>query len=99
MNIINLENMCSQLRKKLEQPDGIYHIVWKALQVDPELSAKVQSRQLHIFRNQKKILILAGKAQPKMLADDSLCFLLNTTSTSYTSSETWTKPNSKTTGL
>jgi hypothetical protein len=32
------------------------------MQEDPELTAVVRSRQLHIYRNGKKVLILAGKA-------------------------------------
>ena len=36
------------------------------MQEDEGLTAVVRSRQLHIYRNGKKILILAGKAQPKM---------------------------------
>ncbi len=31
------------------------------MQDDPELTAVVRSRQLHIYRNGKKILVLAGK--------------------------------------
>ena len=37
------------------------------MQEDEELTAVVRSRQLHIYRNGKKILVLAGKAQPKIL--------------------------------
>ena len=35
------------------------------MQEDPELTAVVRSRQLHIYRNGKKVLILAGKAAPR----------------------------------
>ena len=39
---------------------------------DETLTAVVRSRQLHIYRNGKKILILAGKAQPKLMREDKL---------------------------
>ena len=39
---------------------------------DENLTAVVRSRQLHIYRNGKKILILAGKAQPKIMREDKL---------------------------
>ena len=39
---------------------------------DETLTAVVRSRQLHIYRNGKKILILAGKAQPKIIRKDKL---------------------------
>ena len=42
------------------------------MQNDEELTAVVRSRQLHIYRNGKKILILAGKAQPKIIREDRL---------------------------
>ena len=42
------------------------------MQNDEELTAVVRSRQLHIYRNGKKILILAGKAQPKIIREDKL---------------------------
>ena len=54
-------NMCSHLKRKLFEEDGPYHKIWLALQADNELLAIVRSRQLHIYRNGKKILILAGK--------------------------------------
>lgn len=37
---------------------------------DPELTAIVRSRQLHIYRNGKKVLILAGKAAPKVIREE-----------------------------
>lgn len=64
--------MCSHLQKKLFEPDGIYHSIWQAIQTDETLTATVRSRQLHVYRNGKKILILAGKAKPKIVRDDSL---------------------------
>ena len=42
------------------------------MQDDETLTAVVRSRQLHIYRNGKKILILAGKAQPKVICEDKL---------------------------
>lgn len=74
----NMSNMCSHLQRKLLEPDGIYHALWQALQDDDTLSAVVRSRQLHIYRNGKKIIILAGKAQPKIIRDDKLSQLLAT---------------------
>ena len=54
----------------------IVDAIWKVLQEDAEITAVVRSRQLHIYRNGKKILILAGKARPKMIREDKLCELL-----------------------
>ena len=70
---IDTTNMCSNLQKKLFEEDGEYHRIWIALQNDPELTAVVRSRQLHIYRNGKKVLILAGKSAPKIIRDDKLC--------------------------
>ena len=50
--------MCSHLRRKLIEEDGPYYKIWLALQEDNELTAVVRSRQLHIYRNGKKVLIL-----------------------------------------
>ena len=69
-------NMCSHLKRKLFEEDGAYYKIWLALQADNELSAIVRSRQLHIYRNGKKVLILAGKAAPKVLIDDRLATLI-----------------------
>ena len=68
--------MCSHLRRKLIEEDGPYYKIWLALQEDNELTAVVRSRQLHIYRNGKKVLILAGKAAPKVLRADSLATLI-----------------------
>ena len=65
--------MCSHLQRKLFEEDGIYHSLWMAMQDDPELTAVVRSRQLHIYRNGKKILVLAGKAAPKIIREDPIC--------------------------
>ena len=51
---------------------GEYYPIWKAIQEDKEITAVVRSRQLHIYRNGKKVLILAGKAQPKIVREDKL---------------------------
>ena len=69
-------NMCSHLQKKFFEADGVYFSIWQAIQNDEELSAVVRSRQLHIYRNGKKILVLAGKAQPKVIREDKLNELL-----------------------
>ena len=69
-------NMCSHLKMKLFEEDGAYYKIWLALQADNELSAIVRSRQLHIYRNGKKVLILAGKAAPKVLMEDRLATLI-----------------------
>ena len=69
---VDTTNMCSHLKRKLFEEDGPYHKIWLALQADNELTAVVRSRQLHIYRNGKKILILAGKAAPKVLREDKI---------------------------
>ena len=51
---------------------GVYHHLWMAVQDDPELTAVVRSRQLHIYCNGKKILVLAGKAATKIIREDHL---------------------------
>ena len=87
MITIDTTNMCSHLQKKLFEEDGIYHPLWLAMQDDPELTAVVRSRQLHIYRrsaqgplglskNGKKILVLAGKATPKIIREDKLCEMI-----------------------
>lgn len=73
---IDTTNMCSHLMRKLFEEDGAYHKIWLALQEDNELTAVVRSRQLHIYRNGKKVLILAGKAAPKVLMEDRIDELL-----------------------
>ena len=76
MLTIDTTNMCSQLQKKLFEEDGIYHPLWMTMQDDSELTAVVRSRQLHIYRNGKKVLILAGKSAPKIIREDPICELL-----------------------
>ena len=73
---IDTTNMCSHLQKKLFEEDGEYHRIWIALQNDPELTAVVRSRQLHIYRNDKKVLVLAGKSAPKIVRQDKICEIL-----------------------
>ena len=65
-------NMCSHLQKKLFEENGVYHSLWMAMQDDTELTAVVRSRQLHIYRNSKKVLVLAGKSAAKIIQDDNL---------------------------
>ena len=76
MMTIDTTNMCSHLLKKLFEEDGVYHHLWTTLQDDTELTAVVRSRQLHIYRNGKKVLVLSGKAAPKIIRDDSICEIL-----------------------
>ena len=75
---IDTTNMCSHLQRKLFEEDGVYHHLWIAMQDDPELTAVVRSRQLHIYRNGKKVLVLAGMAAPKVIREDRICELVNT---------------------
>lgn len=74
---IDITNMCSHLRRKLFDEDGEYHHLWLAMQEEPEVTAMVRSRQLHVYRNGEKILVLAGKAAPKVLREDKLCEMIN----------------------
>ena len=69
---IDTTNMCSHLKRKLFEEDGPYHKIWLTLREDNELTAVIRSRQLHIYRNGKKVLILAGKAAPKILREDRI---------------------------
>ena len=72
MITLDTVNMCSHLQKKLFDEDGEYHRLWLALQDDAELTAVVRSRQLHIYRNGKKVLVLAGKSAPKIIREDPI---------------------------
>ena len=69
-------DMCSHLQRKLFDEDGIYHRFWTSIQNDPELTAVVRSRQLHFYRNGKKILVLARKSAPKIIREDKICEIL-----------------------
>ena len=73
---IDTTNMCSHLQKKLFEENGIYHSLWVAMQDDAEVTAVVRSRQLHIYRKGKKVLVLAGKAAPKIIREDLLCEMI-----------------------
>jgi hypothetical protein len=70
--MIDTANMCSHLQKKLFEPDGEYYPIWQTIQGDDTLTAVVRSRQLHIYRNGKKVLVLAGKSQPKIIREDAI---------------------------
>ena len=74
---IDTTQMCSHLQKKLLEPDGSYYPVWQALQIDSTLTAVVRTRQLHIYRNGKKVLVLAGKARPKIIREDNIQQLIH----------------------
>ena len=76
MITIDTTNMCSHLQSKLFEEDGIYHSLWIAMQDDSEVTAVVRSRQLHIYRNGKKVLVLAGKSAPKIIREDAICEIL-----------------------
>ena len=76
MMTIDTTNMCSHLQKKLFDEDGEYHRLWMAMQDDEELTALVRSRQLHIYRNGKKVLVLAGKSAPKIFREDPICGMI-----------------------
>ncbi|MBO7083927.1 MAG: hypothetical protein J6W30_08790 [Bacteroidales bacterium] len=73
---LDTTNMCSHLQQKLFEEDGEYHRLWLAMQNDEELTAVVRSRQLHIYRNGKKVLVLAGKSAPKILREDAICEMI-----------------------
>ena len=73
---IDTTKMCSHLQRKLFEENGGYHSLWIAMQDDQELTAVFRSRQLHIYRNGRKVLILAGKAAPKIIREDKICDLL-----------------------
>lgn len=66
--------MCSHLQRKLFE--GEYRTIREQIETDPTLTAVVRSRQLHIYRDGKKILVLAGKAAPKIIREDKLTELI-----------------------
>ncbi len=74
---IDTTNMCSHLQRKLFAEDGEYRVIREQIENDPTLTAVVRSRQLHIYRDGKKILVLAGKSAPKIIRNDQLSELLN----------------------
>lgn len=59
---------------EIAKEGGALHCIslLQAMKDDETPTAVVQSRQLHIYRNEKKILILAGKALPKVILEDKL---------------------------
>ena len=67
---IDTTNMCSHLQRKLFE--GEYRTIREQIESDPTLTAAVRSRQLHIYRDGKKILVLAGKSAPKIIREDKL---------------------------
>ena len=73
---LNTAKMCSHLQRKLFDRDGEYTAIREQLETDTTLTAVVRSRQLHIYRNGKKILVLAGKSEPKIIRVDKLTELL-----------------------
>jgi len=73
---IDTTNMCSHLQRKLFSTDGEYRAIREQIETDPTLTAVVRSRQLHIYRDGKKILVLAGKSAPKIIRDNKLNKLL-----------------------
>ncbi len=73
---IDTTNLCSHLQHKLMDTDGIYHQIWQMINNYPSLTAVVRSRQLHIYRNGKKVLVLKGKAEPQVIREDAVCDLL-----------------------
>ena len=91
MTTIDTTQMCSHLRRKLFEADGEYHQIWLALQEDAGLTAVVRSRQLHIYRNGKKILVLAGKSAPKIIGEDPICEMLKQVETTelFRTSRSW----------
>lgn len=76
MMALDTTNMCSHLQKKLFDENGEYHPLWLALQDDEGLTAVVRSRQLHIYRNGKKVLVLVGKSGPKIIREDPICEMI-----------------------
>ena len=72
MKTIDTANMCSHLQKKLFEESGEYRAIREEIERDAELTALVRSRQLHIYRNGKKVLVLAGKSAPKFIREDKI---------------------------
>ncbi|MBQ9603082.1 MAG: hypothetical protein IJR42_04660 [Paludibacteraceae bacterium] len=73
---IDTTNMCSHLQRKLFAPDGAYRAICEQIEADPSITAVVRSRQLHIYRDGKKVLVLAGKSAPQIIREDKLTELL-----------------------
>ncbi len=90
------------MQKKLFEEDGMFHSLWIAMQNDSELTAVVRSRQLHIYRNGKKVLVLAGIKWMEQRFNNALAAIMDGTTDSlktikediaelnkYYSSELW----------
>jgi hypothetical protein len=75
--LIDTTNLCSHLQKELFESGGGYYPIWQAIQSDDTLTAAVRSRQLHIYRNGKKVLVLVGKSHPKIIRDDVINYMIN----------------------
>ena len=73
---IDTTNMCSHLQRKLFNAEGEYRAIREEIERDETLTAVLRSRQLHIYRNGQKILVLAGKSAPKIIREDKLNALL-----------------------
>ena len=73
---IDTTNMCSHLQRKLFDAEGEYRAIREEIERDETLTAVGRSRQLHIYRNGQKILVLAGKSAPKIIREDKLNALL-----------------------
>ena len=56
--------------------EGEYRAIREQIETDPTLTAVVRSRQLHVYRDGKKILVLAGKSMPKIILEDKLSQLI-----------------------
>ena len=76
MKLIDTTNMCSHLQRKLFAENGEYRAIREQIESDPTLTAVVRSRQLHIYRDGKKVMVLAGKSAPKIIREDKLAELL-----------------------
>ena len=73
---IDTTNMCSHLQRKLFDAEGEYRAIREEIERDEELTTVVRARQLHVYRNGKKILVLAGKSAPKIVRENKLNQLL-----------------------
>ena len=76
MKLIDTTNMCSHLQRKLFAENGEYRAIREEIESDPTLTAVVRSRQLHIYRDGKKVMVLAGKSAPTIIREDKLAELL-----------------------
>ena len=76
MKLIDTTNMCSHLQRKLFDAGGEHRAIREQIESDPTLTAVVRSRQLHIYCDGKKVLVLTGKSAPKIIREDKLTELL-----------------------